>query len=269
MYNEFYGFDEPPFNITPDPKFLFFSHSHREAFDHLLFGIRERKGFIQLTGEVGAGKTTLCRALLDQLGEEYKTALILNPRLTPTQLLRAILSELELPQRRDRSACLRELNRYLLEQMEAGFDVVLLIDEAQDMDAKLLEEVRLLSNLETDERKLLQIVLVGQPELRTLLDDPGLRQLRQRITVRYHLGPLSREDVANYIRFRLTVAGGSSRPTFSRWALRAIQRYSRGVPRLVNAVCDKALLCGFVLGIDQLRWRHLRRAIRELEGDVA
>jgi general secretion pathway protein A len=161
------------------------------------------------------------------------------------------------------------LNRYLLEQMEAGCDVVLLIDEAQDMDAQLLEEVRLLSNLETDQRKLLQIVLVGQPELRTLLDDPGLRQLRQRITVRYHLGPLTREDVANYIRFRLTVAGGSSKPTFSRWALRGIQRYSRGVPRLVNAVCDKALLCGFVLGIDHLRWRHLRRAIRELEGDVA
>ncbi len=269
MYNEFYGFREPPFNITPDPRFLFFSRQHQEAFDHLLFGIRERKGFIQLTGEVGAGKTTLCRALLEHLGDEYETALILNPRLTPAQLLRAILSEFQLPQRRDRSACLRELNQYLLSQVAAGQEVVLLIDEAQDMDAKLLEEVRLLSNLETDERKLLQIVLVGQPELREILDDPGLRQLRQRITVRYHLGPLSHEDIAQYIRFRLTVAGAGSRPTFSNWALRAIKAYSRGVPRLVNAVCDKSLLCGYVLGVDHLRWRHVRRAVRELEGNVA
>jgi general secretion pathway protein A len=268
VYNEFYGFGEAPFNITPDPRFLFLSRGHQEAFDHLLFGIQERKGFIQLTGEVGAGKTTLCRALLERLGPAYRTALILNPCLTPLQLLKVILVELELPARHNRSSCMKELNDYLLAQAAAGHDVVLLIDEAQDMDRQLLEEVRLLSNLETDERKLLQIVLVGQPELRDLLDDRGLRQLRQRILVRYHLGPLSRADTERYVRFRLAAAGANSRPTFSRPALRAIHRYSSGVPRLINAVCDKALLCGYVLMEDDLRARHVRRAIRELEGIV-
>lgn len=268
MYTEFYGFREAPFNITPDPRFLFLSRGHQEAFNHLLFGIQERKGFIQLTGEVGAGKTTLCRALLEQLGPDYRTALILNPRLSPLQLLKVILEELELPVRHSRSSCMKELNEYLLQQAEWGHDVVLLIDEAQDMDRQLLEEVRLLSNLETDERKLLQIVLVGQPELRDLLDDRGLRQLRQRILVRYHLGPLSRQDTERYVLFRLSAAGANSRPMFSSPALRAIHRYSRGVPRLINAVCDKTLLCGFVLDEFRLRARHVRRAIRELEGKV-
>ena len=268
MYQEFYGFREAPFNITPDPRFLFYSNRHREAFDHLLFGIRERKGFVQLTGDVGAGKTTLCRALLAHLGPSFKTALILNPRMTPTQLLKAILVELGLPSRRDRTACLRELNSFLLSEAADGNDVVLLVDEAQDLTKDLLEEVRLLSNLETDERKLLQIGLVGQPELRDLLNKRGLRQLRQRITVRYHLGPLSRDETDQYIRHRLGVAGANSRPVFSRWAVRRVHGYSGGVPRLINAVCDKALLCGFVVGTDHLRAKHVRRAIRELEGRV-
>src|SRR5262245_4716709 len=160
MYNQFYGFRESPFNITPDPRFLFFSDRHREAFDHLLFGIRERKGFIQITGEVGAGKTTLCRALLEELGPTYKTALILNPMLTSGQLLRTVLKELRLQAPRgDRSAALEVLNHFLLDQLSAGNDVVLLIDEAQDLSPELLEQIRLLSNLETDQRKLLQIVL--------------------------------------------------------------------------------------------------------------
>jgi general secretion pathway protein A len=266
MYNDFYGFRESPFNITPDPRFLFFSRRHQEAFDHLLFGIRERKGFIQLTGEVGAGKTTLSRAFLEHLGDRYKTALILNPRLTPFQLLKAILVELGLSPRRDRASCLKELNDFLLEQVAAGRDVVLLIDEAQDMDRQLLEEVRLLSNLETDQRKLLQIALIGQPELRDILDHRGLRQLRQRITVRYHLDSLSAEETEHYIRYRLHVAGANSTPLFSRGALRQIYRYSRGVPRLINAVCDKALLCGYVEGQPELGTRHVRRAVRELEG---
>ncbi len=268
MYDHFYGFHEPPFNLTPDPRFLFYSERHREAFHHVLFGIQERKGFIQLTGEVGAGKTTICRAILEELGPTYRTALILNPCLTSSQLLRTILHELGLaPGRIDRAAGLELLNRFLLDQLAAGNDVVLLIDEAQDLEPELLEEVRLLSNLETDQRKLLQIVLVGQPELRDRLDERGLRQLRQRITVRYHLRPLSRQETEHYIRHRLHVAGGNSRPTFDRWAIRRIYRYSRGVPRLINAVCDKTLLCGFVTGTDRLTGRHVRRAIRELEGN--
>jgi general secretion pathway protein A len=269
MYNQFYGFRESPFNITPDPRFLFFSDRHREAYNHVLFGIRERKGFIQVTGEVGAGKTTLCRTLLEELGSGYVTALILNPCLNPTQLLRTVLSELGLqPGRADQVECLEMLNRFLLEQLERGRDVVLLIDEAQDLTPELLEQVRLLSNLETDQRKLLQIVLLGQPELRDKLNERGLRQLRQRITVRYHLTPLSRHEIERYIQHRLQVVGANGRPSFTPWAIRAIFRYSGGVPRLVNAVCDKALLAGFVDGTDLLSWRQVRRAIRELEGDI-
>jgi general secretion pathway protein A len=267
MYKQFYGFEESPFNITPDPRFLFFSVKHREAFHHLLFGIRERKGFIQITGEVGAGKTTLCRALLEELGDSYRTALILNPIMTRSQLLWLILSELGLdPDEGDDILRLARLNNYLLEQVGHGHDVVLLIDEAQNLSRDLLEQVRLLSNLETDQRKLLQIVLVGQPELRDLLDERGLRQLRQRITVRYHLRPLSPWETEAYIQHRLHVAGANSRPTFSRGALWWIYRYSHGVPRLVNAICDKALLAGYVSGSEHLTASHVRRARRELEG---
>jgi general secretion pathway protein A len=266
MYAEFYGFREPPFSITPDPRFLFFSDRHREAFNHILYGIRERKGFIQITGEVGAGKTTVCRAVLEDLGPRYRTALILNPCLTSTQLLRAVLAELGLEARNDKVACLHVLNHFLLDQLAQGHDVVLFIDEAQDLGFELLEQVRLLSNLETDQRKLLQIVLIGQPELREKLDANRLRQLRQRITVRYHLQPLSRPEMERYIEHRLHVAGGNGLPTFNGWALRSIHRYSGGVPRLINAVCDKALLCGYVTGDDHLTWRHVRRAIRDLEG---
>jgi general secretion pathway protein A len=268
MYSDFYGFREAPFNITPDPRFLFFSDRHREAFNHILFGIRERKGFIQITGEVGAGKTTVCRAILEELGPAVRTALILNPYLTGSQLLRTLLTELGLPAPEDKVECLQVLNQFLLDQLVLGQDVVLFIDEAQDLADEVLEEVRLLSNLETDQRKLLQIVLVGQPELREKLNAHRLRQLRQRITVRYHLAPLTREEMERYIEHRLHVAGANGAPTFSRWALGTIYRYSKGIPRLVNAVCDKALLCGFVTGDDHLTWGHVRRAIRELEGNI-
>jgi general secretion pathway protein A len=270
VYDAFYGFREPPFNITPDPRFLYFSERHREAYNHVLFGIRERKGFIQLTGEVGAGKTTVCRAILEELGSDFRTALILNPCLTETQLLRAILVELGLtPRRLDRAAYLEILNEFLLGQLGEGKDVVLLIDEAQDLTDDLLEQVRLLSNLETDQRKLLQIVLIGQPELREKLDSKSLRQLRQRILVRYHLAPLSREETEKYILHRLYVAGAAGRPSFNSWAIRRIHRYSRGIPRLINAVCDKTLLCGYVYDTDRLTARHVGRAIRELEGRAA
>jgi general secretion pathway protein A len=270
MYEQFYGFYESPFNITPDPRFLFLSSKHREALDHLLFGIQQRKGFIQITGEVGTGKTTICRALLEELGPSYKTALILNPCMTGPQMLRTILTELKqkLP-RNDRVAWLEALNRFLLDQVHEGNDVVLVIDEAQDLSPDLMEQVRLLSNLETDQQKLLQIVLIGQPELREMLDARALRQLRQRITVRYHLKPLSLDETNEYIQHRLEVAGSNGKPTFTGWAMRRIHAYSKGVPRLVNAICDKTLLCGYVLGADNLTGRHVGRAIRELEGRIS
>lgn len=268
MYNAFYSFTDSPFSLTPDPRFLFFSDRHREAYTHLLFGIQQRKGFIQLTGEVGAGKTTLCRHLLANLGPNFTTALILNPCLTELQLLVTILNELGLKgYKQTRVGCLEALNKFLLEKANQSEDVVLIIDEAQDLTIELLEQVRLLSNLETDDRKLLQIVLMGQPELRDKLNDPRLRQLRQRITVRYHLTPLSRREMSQYISHRLHISGGNGRPSFSPWALRKVYRYSKGIPRLINAVCDKALLCGFVAGVDYLGRAHVARAIRELEGN--
>lgn len=267
MYEEFYDLTESPFNITPDPRYLFFSRRHREAYDHLLFGITRRKGFIQLTGDVGAGKSTLCRALLEALDDGYRTALILNPVMTGIQLLRSILRELELDDRgNDRVRLTERLNDFLLERVGGGEDVVLIIDEAQDMSPELLEQVRLLSNLEIDNRKLLEIVLIGQPELRAALDRPELRQLRQRITVRYHLGPLDRRETEAYIAHRMQVAGCSGRPTFTRPALRRIHRAAGGVPRVVNTICDAALLAGYVEGTDRIRRREVRRALRQLRG---
>jgi len=267
MYEDFYGLKALPFNITPDPRYLFFSRCHREAFEHIIFGVTQRKGFIQITGEVGAGKSTLCRAILEELDEGTSTALILNPVMTPIQLLRSILRELDLDDRgNDRIRLTDRLNAFLLERAGEDEDVVLLIDEAQDMSPDLLEQVRLLSNLETDDRKLLQIVLVGQPELRTMLETDSLRQLSQRITVRYHIDPIRKDEVEAYIHHRLQVAGSNGRPTFSPAAIRAVHRHSRGVPRLINAVCDKTLLCGYVEGRDRLGYWQVRRAIRELGG---
>jgi len=267
MYLDFYNLKAQPFNITPDPRYLFFSRCHREAFEHIIFGVTQRKGFIQITGEVGAGKSTLCRAILDELDENYATALILNPVMTPIQLLRSVLRELDLDDRgNDRIRLTDRLNTFLLERAGIDRDVVLVIDEAQDMSPDLLEQVRLLSNLETDDRKLLQIVLVGQPELRTMLDTDALRQLSQRITVRYHIDPIRKDEVEAYIHHRLQVAGSNGRPSFTTAAFRAIYRQSRGVPRLINAVCDKTLLCGYVEGRDRLGYWQVRRAIRELGG---
>ncbi len=269
MYLEYYGLNEPPFDITPNPRFLFYSAKHREAYNHLLYGIRERKGFVQLTGEVGAGKTTLCRAMLEQLNGNYATALILNPILNAGELMEAIAIEFGLDVRgMDRLATVAAINNFLLWQVEQGKDAVLIIDEAQNLTEELLEQVRLLSNLETDNRKLVQIVLMGQPELRDRLNAPGLCQLRQRITVRYHLAPLSQAEISHYIRHRLEVSGARGTPHFTRPALWRIHHYSGGIPRLVNAVCDKALLAGFVNQREELNYRVIGTAIRELEGDV-
>ena len=269
MYLEYYGLAEPPFNITPNPRFLFYSAKHREAFNHLLYGIRERKGFVQLTGEVGAGKTTLCRALLDELGQNFSTALIVNPALDPNQLVQSIATEFGLKVKGlDRLETIAEINHFLLEQMGKDRESVLIIDEAQDLTNELLEQVRLLSNLETDDRKLLQIVLMGQPELRDRLNQHELRQLRQRITVRFHLRPLKYSEVGQYIQHRIYVSGGKGPPYFTTPALWRIHRYSKGVPRLINALCDKCLLAGFVHGRDRIDFNMVGRAINELEGNI-
>jgi general secretion pathway protein A len=270
VYLDYYGLKEPPFSITPNPRFLYFSGKHREALNHMLYGIRERKGFVQITGEVGAGKSTLCRALLGQLGNNYSTALILNPILDADQLMRAIALEFGLDARGlDRLEILEEINLFLLRQVEEDREAVLVIDEAQNLTNELLEQVRLLSNLETDDRKLLQIVLMGQPELRDRLNDPALRQLRQRITVRYHLSPLKRGEVGDYVQHRLAVSGSQGGPSFTVPALWRVYCYSQGIPRLVNAVCDKSLLAGFVQQRGRIDYRLVGRAIRELEGEIS
>lgn len=267
VYLDHYGLTEAPFDITPNPRFLFFSPKHREAFNHLLYGIRERKGFVQLTGEVGAGKTTVCRAMMEQLGPQYATALILNPILTPEQLVKAIAMEFGLDvHAMDQLETVAVLNAFLLRQVEQEKETVLIIDEAQDLTNQLLEQVRLLSNLETDDRKLLQIVLMGQPELRDRLNDFNLRQLRQRITVRYHLRPLTRTEVGQYVHHRLQISGAKGSPYFTPSAIWRIHSYSSGIPRVINAVCDKCLLAGFVQLKDRIDFQTVGKAIRELEG---
>lgn len=269
MYNEFYGLKAAPFDITPNPRFLYQSTKHREAFNHLMYGIRERKGFVQLTGEVGAGKTTLCRALLEQLNGDYSTALILNPVLNPDELMRAIATEYGLNVKGlDRMETIAAISDYLLKQTLAGKETVLIVDEAQNLTEDLLEQVRLISNIETDDRKLLQIVLLGQPELRDRLNSHRLRQLRQRITVRYHLKPLTRNEVGQYIQHRLALAGSDGAPTFTGAAVWRVFGYSKGIPRLINAICDKALLAGFVQRSYRINYWMIGRAIRELEGDI-
>lgn len=267
MYLEFFGLKEYPFNITPDPRFLYYSEHHKEAFDHLMYGIENRRGFIELTGEVGSGKTTLCRAVLQSLGPGVETALILNPSLTETQLLRAILNDLGLDVRgRDRLAYIEKLNEFLLEKHREDTNVAILIDEAQDLSPEVMEQVRLLSNLETDQDKLIQIVMCGQPELQKRLARPDLRQLRQRITVRYHLPPLTVEECMMYIRHRLWVSGNDGSTEFDAGAVREVYRYSKGSPRLINAVSDNALLAGYVERTRTIDVRCVRKAIRQLEG---
>jgi general secretion pathway protein A len=271
MYLDFYGFREKPFNLTPDPRFVFLSKNHREAFAHLLYGINNRAGFIALTGEVGSGKTTVLRALLSQLdGDHHRTALIFNPCLSPPELLQSITREFGIPTCTSHSASLLEaLNLFLLQQNAAGRTVVLVIDEAQNLEAAVLEQVRLISNLETDREKLIQIVLSGQPEFAHLLKREEMRQLSQRITVRYHLQPMDFQDTVDYINHRLEVAGGRGGVIFSRWALKRIYRYSRGLPRLINAACDRMLLAGYARDTARISFRIAEAGIKEMRKDTA
>jgi general secretion pathway protein A len=245
LYLQYFGLNEAPFAITPDPAFIYLSAEHREALAHLLFAVGQggSGGFVQLTGEVGTGKTTLCRAMLEQLPENAHVALVLNPLMTPRELLATICEELGIDTRgiADSSKSLVDsLNRYLLQQHARGHRVVVVIDEAQNLSPEALEQVRLLTNLETAKEKLLQMVLLGQPELRQLLQRRDLRQLAQRITARYHLAPLGREETFEYVRHRIKVAGGQRNP-FRRSALAALYRRSGGVPRLINIIADRAL----------------------------
>ncbi len=266
MYLDFFGLNEMPFNITPDPRFLFFTEQHREAFDHLIYGIQNRKGFIELSGEVGSGKTTLCRALLSSLPQNIRTALVLNPSLTETQLLRAILNDFGLTVKgRDRLAYIERLNIFLLEQVKEGNNVALIIDEAQDLAPEVLEQIRLLSNLETDQHKLMQIILAGQPELHEMLGRSEFRQLRQRIVVTCRLKPLSEEDVAAYIAHRLRVAGAPADVGFDEGAVRLVYKHTGGTPRLINTLSDHALLAGYVATRRKIGPSEIKKAIAHME----
>lgn len=266
MYQSFYGLSEMPFNITPDPKFLYLSPTHMEALQHLKYGVQQKKGFTLLVGEVGCGKTTLCRRFLNELDHEhYDTALILNPRITETEMLRAILTELgETSLGSGLHDLAAQISRILLARIEHGRDIVLIIDEAQNLSFEVLEQIRLLSNLETDKQKLLQIVLMGQPELQKLLAQDRLRQLRQRILVHYQLKPLTFTDTDHYVRHRLTLAGASGRPFFTSAAMKLIHRASKGIPRVINNLCDKALLAAFIRDSDEINYWDVRRAIKEI-----
>jgi general secretion pathway protein A len=269
MYEAFYRLSGPPFRLTPDPRFLFLSAHHHEALGHLLFGIREGTGFINVTGEIGTGKTTLLRALLRELDPNTIVAYIFNPVLSDLELLQSINSEFGLPATSaSKKELIDELNRFLLAKKVAGARVVVIVDEAQNLAPMVLEQLRLLSNLETETEKLLQIVLVGQPELRAILGRPDLAQLNQRITVRWHLEPLDRKETGEYVRHRLRIAGGTpATELFTRSALRLIYRYSGGVPRLINIVAHRALLTGFTKEQKTIGAATVRQAIRELRRD--
>jgi len=270
MYNEFYQFSKKPFNITPNPDFLFLSDNHKEVFAHLLYGIQNHTGFIEVTGEVGTGKTTVLRTLLNQLdSDDYRLAFVFNPALSALELLQTINREYGVTSASSsRSELQAALNTFLLSENRAGRTVVLVIDEAQNLQAEVLEEIRLLSNLETETDKLVQIVLVGQPELAVTLSRPELRQLSQRITVRYHLKPMAVADTGEYINHRLRVAGHGGEELFEPGAFREIWRFSRGYPRLINVVCDRALLVGYSRESRRISAAMLRQAIRELSRDV-
>lgn len=265
MYTAFYGLREKPFALSPDPRFLYLASSHREALAHLLYGIEQGEGFISVTGEVGTGKTTLCRTLLERLDGDTELAFLFNPSRNPLELLQSICAEFGLPaEGLARRTLMHQLNGFLVEQRRAEKRVLLIIDEAQTLSEHTLEQVRLLSNLETSRDKLIQILLLGQPELDRKLDERGLRQLRQRISVRWKLEPLGPAETRAYVRHRLAVAAGEPKDLFSEAALREVHRRTGGIPRLVNQLCDRALLAGYAARAAQIGPRLVRAAAREI-----
>jgi len=268
MYSAYFGLTENPFSLTPDPRFLFMSQRHREALAHLLFGMGERGGFVLLTGEVGTGKTTLCRSLLEQVPEGVEVALVLNPKQTALELVASLCDELNVsypPATESLKVLIDLLNLHLLKIHTKGRRTVLIIDEAQNLSTDVLEQVRLLTNLETTTQKLLQILLIGQPELQTKMARPELRQLGQRITARYHLTPLLLNETAAYIEHRLEVAG-CKRKLFSKGTLHLVHKLSGGVPRVINTICDRALLGSYAKQRDRVNRRLVRKAASEVIG---
>jgi general secretion pathway protein A len=265
MYESFYGLRENPFNVTPNPEYIYLGENHREALAQLLYGVKERKGFIVITGEVGTGKTTLIHYLLDKMnGNHTKTALLFNPKLTVDDFIQYILKDLGVRvQGKTKGEYLHNLHRYLLHAYQRDERVILIVDEAQGLKPELLEEIRLLSNLETSRSKLLQIVLLGQPELDKTLSQPGFRQLRQRINLRYHLPPLSEKETKEYIGKRLRVAGAKE-PIFSEKAIKQIYLKSGGIPRLINILCDNALLNGYALEQKRVDERSIKEVAKDL-----
>ncbi|MCM0611872.1 AAA family ATPase [Marinobacter sediminum] len=267
MYYEFFGFREPPFSIAPDPRYLYLSERHKEALAHLMYGVKGQGGFIVITGEVGTGKTTVSRCFIENVPDNVDIALILNPRLSARELLSSICDELEIPH--GIGASIKELvdliNQDLLKAHAAGRHKVLMIDEAQNLSADVLEQLRLLTNLETAEKKLLQIVLLGQPELQQILELPELRQLNQRVTARYHLDAIGKGELAAYLRYRLSVAGMRG-DIFSPGAIQKLYRQSQGIPRLINLISDRALLGAYAEGEHQITTAHIRQAAKEVRG---
>jgi general secretion pathway protein A len=274
MYEQYYGFSEKPFSLTPDPKYLYRSESHANAFELLQYAIERREGFVVITGDIGTGKTTLCRALLDQTDNKTFTALLLNPFLSEEDLLKATLQDLGVLSRgEDRSGArqpskqdlINALHDFLLSLVPLGARAVLIIDEAQNLPLHILEQIRILSNLETDKEKLLQIILVGQLNLVPLLRSPELRQLDQRVSIRYELKPLTSDEVAAYVGHRLTVANGARAVTFSPKALQRVHAYSSGIPRLINLLCDRVLLGAYAAQTARIEMDLVEAAAENLE----
>ena len=273
MYTEYYGLARSPFEMSPDPSFLYLGEAHREGLATLVYAVQSGKGFVMLTGEVGTGKTTLLHALLGQLDSTTNSAFIFNPRLDPLGFFRMLFEELGVgPPCETKAEYLLALNQYLIEKLAANEKVLLIIDEAQNLSAEMLEEIRLLSNLETPTSKLIQIMLVGQPELQELVDKPELRQLRQRIALRHQLRPFDQDEVQEYVRERLSKAGYTGRDLFSKKAIRVLYRITEGSPRMINNICDGALLLGYArmqMAIGPAEIREVARDLGLIEKDEA